>query len=60
MNTACTKCKATDGERSFSMGRFGIVLTTGYRCKHCGHWNDLTRRKGWKEYKTEWYKQRGK
>jgi hypothetical protein len=26
-------------------------MVTGYCCKNCGHFNDLKRRKGYKEYR---------
>jgi hypothetical protein len=47
-DTSCRKCKApmplilpvTNG---VFVGRQFTV--TGYRCKNCGHWNDLKRRK---------------
>jgi hypothetical protein len=26
---------------------------TGFRCKQCGHWNDLKRRKGYAEWDAQ-------
>lgn len=49
-DTDCRKCKATMpavANAPISSGPFaGAKFTvTGYRCKACGHWNNLKRRK---------------
>ncbi len=52
MNTDCSKCKAamSQPKKSSLSGMFSAATftITGYRCAHCGHWNNLKRRKGYK------------
>ena len=57
LNTDCTKCKAP--MPTAVKARHGLLsnmpmLTTAYVCPACDHYNDLTRRKGWREHKSAW------
>ncbi len=50
MNTDCKKCGAPMPDPpAMRAGFLATFVTTAYRCRHCDHVNDLTRRKGWKE-----------
>lgn len=56
MNTNCSKCNAEmppDKPVDFLIFKGVKAITTGYRCKQCGHWNSLNRRKGWSDYKAK-------
>lgn len=52
----CKKCKTPFGKPLIGpLGGGGIIgmcqaTITGFKCKSCGHWNDLQRRKGYKEH----------
>jgi hypothetical protein len=53
MDTSCKKCGAempplppAKKGSIFSDCEFKL---TGYLCEKCGHWNDLTKRKGYKK-----------
>lgn len=60
-DTSCRKCRRfpfllpnlKDGKPV--TGERPIILIFGYKCS-CGHNNDLTARKGFQEYRTEWMK----
>lgn len=52
MNSDCKKCRAPMRAVPASSSFLGIAIITGYRCKECGHWNDLKRRKGYVEWKA--------
>ena len=59
MNTDCSKCGAAEQPLSRAKGSSPMValfnsafITTAYRCLQCGHWNNLKRRKGFKEWKA--------
>lgn len=53
MNSDCKKCRAPMRAVPASSSFLGIaIITTGYRCKECGHWNNLKRRKGYVEWKA--------
>jgi hypothetical protein len=57
MNTDCKKCgtpmpmppKGQNANPIYG----GSFLVTKYLCRVCGHWNDLTRRNGFMEYKNK-------
>lgn len=55
MNLACTKCKAPMPPPPTMRGPLAGArfMTTAYRCAKCDHWNDLKKRKGFKEYERE-------
>jgi cbb3-type cytochrome oxidase cytochrome c subunit len=53
-DTSCRQCHALmpRAPQAPDRDRFAAaVVLTEYRCDECGHWNDLKRRKGWKEYR---------
>lgn len=49
--SACSKCKAEMTPLEKTSGVFGglVMTVTGYLCQNCGHWNDLKRRKAWRQ-----------
>ncbi len=55
MNTDRKKCGAPmpDDTPEMRSGFLAKFMTMAYRCRHCGKWNDLKRRKGWKEPKAQ-------
>ncbi len=54
MNTNCTKCRAPMPPDPPGMERMHVCWrSTGFRCKQCGHWNDLKRRKGHAEWDAQ-------
>jgi hypothetical protein len=52
LGTECAKCLAAMPELARVGGWLGNMTITGFLCKECGHWNDLKRRKWWKENPT--------
>lgn len=57
MKTECSKCQtAMPPERKHDNPWLNLGVVTGYKCKSCGHWNNLKRRRGyaaWREKQME-------
>lgn len=57
VDSSCRKCKAAMRTLSKAQGigsiHYARITITGYICEYCGHWNDLKRRKGWKESQSK-------
>lgn len=61
LGTECAKCyaempalaRASSGIGAGVFANKVEMIITGYLCKECGHWNNLKRRKWFKEKKNE-------
>lgn len=51
-DSSCKKCRTAMKEGPRLIGAFANLpyTITGYRCDECGHWNDLKKRKGYKQW----------
>lgn len=56
LTTECSKCKAEMPALARASSGFLAhtkMTITGYLCKECGHWNDLKRRKWFRDSKNK-------
>lgn len=60
MKTECSKCQAAmpppkqpPASESPWPGHAAVFVVTGYKCKACGHFNDLKRRRGYAAWRSK-------